>query len=290
MDSSTEAELKRLEIDGICKAIRLLGKPKMENEAARRRISNIAAHFSPNDDVSSVAHLLPMNCSGSLNCAVRRCDNRPYFSRQGSAYQACFMRQVSRAERSVPQPAAPSRSSCSPSESSGASEGPLFSRPKTMDPSFSSLTAIRPLSLDWRLPMPDPPMFARPNKSTSEEMPVQSVKKTCWSRSNGTEWFPRMDVAESGLDYVIMVEIPGVGIGDIRVEVDDLKLTVTGERSSHCWKLAADGSNDSITAYHKREISQGPYQVVWSLPANANRDSVSAEFLDGILRIVIPKL
>ncbi|KAE8694444.1 hypothetical protein F3Y22_tig00110783pilonHSYRG00248 [Hibiscus syriacus] len=260
----------------------------MENEAARRRISNIAAHFSPNDDILSVAHLLPMNCSGSLNYVVRRCDNRMHFARQGSAYQACFMRQVSRAERTAPQPAAPSKSSCSPS--SGASEGPLFSRPKMMDPNFSNLAANQPLSLDWRLSMPDPPMFARPNKSTNEEMPLQSMEKTCWPRSNGTEWSPRMDVAESGRDYVIMVEIPGVGISDIRVEVDDHKLTVTGERSSRCWKVASDSLNDSTAEYHKREILQGPYKVVWPLPANANRDSVSAEFLDGILRVVIPKL
>ncbi|GMI99313.1 ALPHA-CRYSTALLIN DOMAIN 31.2, alpha-crystallin domain 32.1 [Hibiscus trionum] len=262
----------------------------MENEAARRRISNIAGHFSPNDDILSVAHLFPMNCSGSLNCVIRRRDNRIYFARQGSAYQACFMRQVSRAERTAPQSAAPSKSSCTPSESSNASEAPLFSRPEMMDPNFSILAATQPLGLDWRLSVPDPPMFARPNKSTSEETPLQSKKKTCCSRSNGTEWSPRMDVAESRRDYVMMVEIPGVTVGDIRVEVDDHKLTVTGERSSHCWKVAADCSKDSISAYHKREISQGPYQVVWPLPANADRDSVSAELLDGILRIVIPKL
>jgi len=39
----------------------------------------------------------------------------------------------------------------------------------------------------------------------------------------GIEWSPRMDVAESEGKYVIMVEVPGVSIGDIRVEVDDLK-------------------------------------------------------------------
>lgn len=32
-----------------------------------------------------------------------------------------------------------------------------------------------------------------------------------------------MDVAESEGKYVIMVEVPGVSISDIRVEVDDQK-------------------------------------------------------------------
>ena len=37
------------------------------------------------------------------------------------------------------------------------------------------------------------------------------------------EWCPRMDVAESGRTYVITVEIPGVSVKDIRVEVDEKK-------------------------------------------------------------------
>ncbi|XWS44497.1 hypothetical protein CRYUN_Cryun15aG0050600 [Craigia yunnanensis] len=251
----------------------------MESEAAKRRISTIAGHFSPNENILSGTHLLPMNCSGSLNSVIRRCDNRIYFARQGSAYQACFMRPVSREERTAPQCAAPSKFFYSAMESSNASEAPLFSRPAMMEPNFSNLAAIQPLGLDWRLSMPDPPKFARPNRNTSEEMLLKSKKKTCCSRSNGIEWSPRMDVAESGRNYVMVVEIPGVSISDIRVEVDDKNLIVTGQRSTQCWKVAAGCSNDSISAYHKREISHGPYQVVWPLPTNVNRDSISAEFL-----------
>ncbi|XVF60855.1 hypothetical protein PTKIN_Ptkin08bG0081600 [Pterospermum kingtungense] len=261
----------------------------METETARHRISTIAGHFSPMDDLLSATHLLPMNCSGSLNSVIRRCDNRIYFARQGSAYQACFMRQVSREERSVPQCAAAPKSSCTPIESSNASEAPLFSRPTMVEPNFSRLAATQPLGLDWRLSMLDPPKFSRPNESKTEQTALQSKNKAC-SRSNAIEWSPRMDVAESRCNYVMMIEIPGVSISDIRVEVDDQNLTVTGQRSSHCWKLAADCFNDSVSAYHKREISQGPYQVVWPLPTNVNSDSISAEFLDGFLRIVIPKL
>lgn len=56
------------------------------------------------------------------------------------------------------------------------------------------------------------------------------------------------------------------------------RLIVTGNRATQWWKLASC-SNDSISAYHKREILQGPYQVVWTLPANANKDRVSAQFV-----------
>ena len=39
----------------------------------------------------------------------------------------------------------------------------------------------------------------------------------------GVEWSPRMDVAESEGKYVMTVEVPGVNIKDIRVEVDEHK-------------------------------------------------------------------
>lgn len=40
---------------------------------------------------------------------------------------------------------------------------------------------------------------------------------------SGNEWSPRIDIAESGRNYVMMVEIPGINTNDIRVEVDDQK-------------------------------------------------------------------
>jgi HSP20 family molecular chaperone IbpA len=36
----------------------------------------------------------------------------------------------------------------------------------------------------------------------------------------GFEWFPRMDVVESGTAYVVTVELPGVNVDGIRVEID----------------------------------------------------------------------
>ncbi|KAF7847030.1 hypothetical protein BT93_L3428 [Corymbia citriodora subsp. variegata] len=96
-----------------------------------------------------------------------------------------------------------------------------------------------------------------------------------------------MDVVESERNYVLTVEVPGVSSKDIRVEVSDQKLTVMGMRRA--WKVSAF-SNESIMSYHKREITQGPYQITWPLPTNVNKDRVSAEFVEGFLQIIVPKL
>ncbi|KAA8525006.1 hypothetical protein F0562_011356 [Nyssa sinensis] len=234
----------------------------------------------------------PQNCSSSLNSVFRRCDNRMYFARQGSSSQACFMRPVSTEQGSSAQSSVPLKCTRSAREgSSNASEEPLFSRPARLEPNFLNVGVIQPLVLDYELPAPEPPKFARPNRRTSGQKQKQypSKKKIHASESHGFEWSPRMDVAESACNYIVTVELPGVSINDIRVEVNDKTLNVMGKRSTQFWKVESF-SNDSISAYHKREILQGPYQVAWSLPNNVNKDGVSAEILDGFLRITIPKL
>ena len=96
-------------------------------------------------------------------------------------------------------------------------------------------------------------------------------------------------MAESTRGYVLTVEIPGVKINDIIVEVDDQKLTIIGKRSNQYCEVVGY-SSDSISSYNKKEILQGPYQVVWPLPININKDGVLAEFWDGLLRITLPKV
>ncbi|XP_043813925.1 uncharacterized protein LOC110620896 isoform X2 [Manihot esculenta] len=234
----------------------------MESEAVRRRVNIIAAHFAPADDISST-HLLPMNCSGSLNSVIPRCDNRVYFARQCSASQAFFMRQGS-----TEQPGGGFK--CT------ASQAPLFSRPTKMD-EHKPHQQIQSPPNDFKSALPaepkTPPCFARPSSGISRKKQQSLSNKKIYSpQPNGIEWSPRMDVAESERSYVLTVELPGADVNDIRVEVNNHSLLVRGKRS-------IQKSEQSISAYHKREILLGRYQVVWPFPSNVNRDNVSAEFL-----------
>ncbi|KAF3444939.1 hypothetical protein FNV43_RR14632 [Rhamnella rubrinervis] len=258
----------------------------MEVQAVRRRVNTISAHLVPIDELSAT-HVLPMNCSSSLNSVIGRRDNKMYFARQGSASQSSFMRQASNKKA---QSGMPPKSPGSTNESCyNSCEGPLFSRPSRTQPHLPTVGAMRPVPQGFYLCGPEPPKFSRPSGRVSQQKELYSKTKSYSSESNVIEWSPRTDIAECGCNYVMRVEVPGVSINNIRVEVDDQKLTIRGKRSGHFWKVRGC-SNDLISAYHKREILQGPYEVVWPLPPNVNRDAVSAEFLDGFLQIIIPKL
>ncbi|KAK6917936.1 Alpha crystallin/Hsp20 domain [Dillenia turbinata] len=89
-----------------------------------------------------------------------------------------------------------------------------------------------------------------------------------------------MNVAESGCNYVFTFELPGVAMKDVRVEVTRTNLVVKGKRSIQWWHEKSR-QQDSMSAYHKMEIMEGPYHVIWPLPANANKDHISAEFVYG---------
>ncbi|KAJ4849833.1 hypothetical protein Tsubulata_044934 [Turnera subulata] len=250
----------------------------MEGEAVKRRVMTIAAHFAPCDDISPAAapapaHLLPMHCSSSLNSVIPRFDNRTYFARQSSASQGFFMRQAEEPQGfSGKQDLPPIK--CPPSTDQGP---PLFSRPANF--SGCEATLLQPPAPSYGFSALDIPNFARPTKGESSRNPhhLHPLKESCASRCDGNKWSPRMDVVESRNSYILTVEIPGVSINDIRVEIRNQNLTVMGKRYTHR-SVASCSSVDSISAYHRREIIEGPYNVVWSLPSNVNKDGVSAEF------------
>ncbi|KAL3509049.1 hypothetical protein ACH5RR_028450 [Cinchona calisaya] len=275
----------------------------MENQAVRRRVNIIASHLSAHEDLSATAtHLFPMSCSNSLNSVIQRCDSRMSFARQISSSQACFMRQVSneQGQGSYGQSTVNSKYTGTANEGLHAYEAPMFSRPSTIKPSVHNIGELQPQQpCNYHQPLPDPLTFAQPSRSDPHSELKESKQASKFNVGFGLkrpdvhntefEWLPKMDVAESGCNYVITIELPGVSASNIRVEIKKQNLRVAGYRSIDWWKVA-NCSIDSISAYHRKEIAQGPYEIVWPLPDNVNKDNISAELVDGLLLISIPKV
>ncbi|XP_031495204.1 heat shock protein 16 [Nymphaea colorata] len=242
----------------------------MDNQIVQRRMSMIACHLGGSEEVKG-NHLFPMNCSGTISSVTQRRDNRVLFARQGSAFQACFMRQVSNKEDNCCEP-------------------PAFARPVQKSAYFPKFIECQTID-NFDSVASEPPRFSRPATALSKicEFVVEEKQPTTKQTDNicAQEWSPRMDVAECASHYTVTVELPGVTSKNIRVEMDEKNLVVSGRRLN-IWGLG--GSRDPTVTYHRKEISQGPYQIVWVLPNNVNKDHVSAEFVDGFLRIMLPKV
>ncbi|XP_076926144.1 uncharacterized protein LOC143589195 [Bidens hawaiensis] len=258
----------------------------MASGTARRRIETISAHFSAADNISAT-HLFPLNCSGGLTTIKRRCDNTMHFARQDSRSQGGFMRPTSTQQDSFDQSSLTFNSTLSQQDlSSELVTTPMFSQPASINSNPPKVRNIQYDVGDYVSPSLQPPKFSRTTLERNVPMRL-GHNNTHATKRLERKISPRMDVVESGGKYVVLIELPGISIDDIRVEVDNTTLTVqtTNGKTKGCY--ISDSANSS---YYKKEILEGPFEIKWALPFGANPDSVSAEFLDGLLRITITKL
>lgn len=96
-----------------------------------------------------------------------------------------------------------------------------------------------------------------------------------------SEWTPACDIEENGDHYLISMDVPGVPKDQIKLEVLDNQLTVTGEkRRDH--KNTSEG-----VRYVERR--QGKFLRTFALPVGVSADKVEAHYQDGTLRLFVPK-
>jgi HSP20 family protein len=94
-------------------------------------------------------------------------------------------------------------------------------------------------------------------------------------------WMPAMDLVESGDHFVLRADLPGMGEDDIKIELEDGTLTVSGERK------AEHETNEE--GYYRVERAFGAFSRTLTLPKGVNAEAVSASFDRGVLEVRIPK-
>jgi len=94
-------------------------------------------------------------------------------------------------------------------------------------------------------------------------------------------FIPSLDVKDTDKDIVLHVELPGVCKEDIKLTVEDNKLTIQGEKKS---KKKEEGEN-----WVRKERAYGKFYRVISLPPGIDPHQVQANYESGVLEIVVPK-
>ena len=99
--------------------------------------------------------------------------------------------------------------------------------------------------------------------------------------ANLGQWNPAVDLYEKDDHFVIKAELPGVDKNDIKVDLKDRVLTLSGERT---YDNEVKEEN-----YYRKERSYGKFQRAFTLPVDVDSDKITAEFKDGVLRVEVPK-
>lgn len=96
-----------------------------------------------------------------------------------------------------------------------------------------------------------------------------------------TEWAPAVDITENGKEYLVKGEIPGVKKEDVKVDVTNGVLTISGERKFE--------KEDKGEKYHRVERSYGSFTRSFVLPEDVIGEKIAAEFKDGVIKVHLPK-
>lgn len=131
----------------------------------------------------------------------------------------------------------------------------------------------------------DDPRFLWPVSRLHQEMNrlfTDAFRGFDESREEGDWTFnPVVDVEQQDRQYEITVELPGVAMNDINVEMKEDMLVISGSKE----RKKTTGQGDQ----QRSERVYGSFQRRFRLPEDALEDQINARFSDGVLTVSIPR-
>jgi HSP20 family protein len=94
-------------------------------------------------------------------------------------------------------------------------------------------------------------------------------------------WVPAMDLVETDDHFVLRADLPGLAQEDVKIEVADDTLTVSGER-----RFEHEAKKDG---FYRLERGSGAFARSLTLPDGIDPDAIEAAFDKGVLEVRIPK-
>jgi HSP20 family protein len=96
-----------------------------------------------------------------------------------------------------------------------------------------------------------------------------------------TPWAFHIDLEETDKSYVVKADLPGLNEKDIKVELNDNILTISGTREE---KREEKNKN-----YHRIERFSGSFCRSIEIPREVDADKATASYKNGVLTIELPK-
>jgi len=93
-------------------------------------------------------------------------------------------------------------------------------------------------------------------------------------------WMPAVDVERDNGNLVVRADIPGIKPEEVKIEVADDILTVSGEHEERKEKKDKD--------YVRRERRSGSFSRSMALPAGVDLKQIKAKTHDGVVEVTIP--
>ncbi len=93
------------------------------------------------------------------------------------------------------------------------------------------------------------------------------------------DWSPEIEVRQNKGQLIVRTDLPGLKKDDVKVELTDNLLTISGERKEE--------KEEKREGYYRSERSYGSFYRQIPLPEGTKTDTATAEFTDGVLQITM---
>ena len=94
-------------------------------------------------------------------------------------------------------------------------------------------------------------------------------------------WMPSFDVKESDKEILVRADLPGVKKDDIKIELNNGFLTISGERKEE--------KKEENEKYYRHERVYGSFSRSFGVPTNVTEDQIKARCENGVLEVAFPK-
>jgi HSP20 family protein len=98
---------------------------------------------------------------------------------------------------------------------------------------------------------------------------------------NNHNWSPAVDIKEDDDKFTLLADLPGLSKKDIKINVKENMLHITGERSVE--------KKDDRDDYYRIERRRGRFNRSFRLPDSVIENEIKAKFKDGVLSVSLPK-
>lgn len=124
------------------------------------------------------------------------------------------------------------------------------------------------------------------SRKVSPDTALQNIWETfgSWAVPVASGWRPQTDVYETPDQFIVLIEIAGVTEEDLSVALFSDLLVVEGVREQPSFFKAG------MSACHQLGIKYGVFRSEVYIPVDVDHDNVSADYKNGLLKIVLRKL
>ena len=101
-----------------------------------------------------------------------------------------------------------------------------------------------------------------------------------WLDGHERAWTPAIDVVREDDHLVLRADLPGFKPEEVKLEVEDNILTVSGEHR--------ESKEEKDKHYVRRERRYGSFSRSMALPPDVDAKAITAETHDGVIEVTIP--